>query len=144
MIYKSEPKNFSSKFDVVSCFVEVDGKILLLHRQDHKPQGNTWGVPAGKVDKDEDLFKAMVREMSEETGYTAVANELQYFDKLFVRYGDYDFIYHVFHLPLQEKPEIKIHPKEHKTHLWETPENALLMNLIQDEDTCIKMFYKIS
>ena len=40
--------------DVVSVFIEHNGKILLLHRQDHKPQGNTWAMLAGKVDKSDD------------------------------------------------------------------------------------------
>ena len=39
MISTAEIENFNKKFDVVSVFVEHDGKILLLHRQDHKPQG---------------------------------------------------------------------------------------------------------
>ena len=68
MIYKTKPDNFSPRFEIVSCFVESDGKILLLHRQYHKPQGNTWGVPAGKVDKDEDIFQAIAREIAEEAG----------------------------------------------------------------------------
>ena len=50
MLYKEKPENFTPKFEVVSCFVEYNNKILLLLRQDHKPEPNTYGVPAGKVD----------------------------------------------------------------------------------------------
>ena len=60
MIFKERPPNFSSEFDVASCFVEHDGEILLLHRQDHKPEGNTWGVPAGKVDEGEEIMQTML------------------------------------------------------------------------------------
>jgi hypothetical protein len=42
MISKTEIKNFNKRFDVVSAFIEHEGQILMLHRQDHKPQGNTW------------------------------------------------------------------------------------------------------
>ncbi|MEI6774245.1 MAG: hypothetical protein WCL18_05665 [bacterium] len=42
MIFKDKPENFAPKFEVVSCFVEYDNKILLLCRQDHKPEPNTW------------------------------------------------------------------------------------------------------
>jgi ADP-ribose pyrophosphatase YjhB (NUDIX family) len=51
MISKNKPENFTPKFEVVSCFVEYKNEILLLLRQDHKPQGNTYGVPAGKIDE---------------------------------------------------------------------------------------------
>ena len=37
MLYKEQPKNFTPKFEVVSCFVEYKDEILLLLRQDHKP-----------------------------------------------------------------------------------------------------------
>ena len=84
MIYTEKPQEFYSKFDVVSCFVEHNGEILLLHRQDHKPQGNTWGVSAGKVDGGEQVLEAMVREIYEETGFKLVPSQLAYFGKLYV------------------------------------------------------------
>lgn len=62
MLYKEQPKNFTPKFEVVSCFVEYKDEILLLLRQDHKPEGNTYGVPAGKVDAGETINQAMKRE----------------------------------------------------------------------------------
>jgi len=42
MSIKDTPENFTPKFEVVSCFVEYKQEILLLQRQDYKPQGNTW------------------------------------------------------------------------------------------------------
>jgi len=51
MISKHIPENFNPKFEVVSCFVEYEDEILLLRRQDHKPEPNTYGVPAGKIDQ---------------------------------------------------------------------------------------------
>lgn len=49
MLAEIPQKDFKPKFEVVSCFVEHDSKILLLLRQDHKSEPNTYGVPAGKV-----------------------------------------------------------------------------------------------
>lgn len=143
MIYERPPDNFKSKFDIVSCFIECEGEILLLHRQNHKPQGDTWGVPAGKVHTGETFPETMVRELSEETGITASAENLKYFGKVFVRYPEYDFMYHTFHLSLNKKPEVTIHADEHKDFAWVTPQKALAMNLMLDEDTCIKSFFKI-
>ncbi|MEK6970014.1 MAG: NUDIX hydrolase [Nanoarchaeota archaeon] len=143
MIYTEKPQEFYSKFDVVSCFVEHNGEILLLHRQDHKPQGNTWGVSAGKVDGGEQVLEAMVREIYEETGFKLVPSQLAYFGKLYVKYPKFDFIYHIFHTKLDKQPEVVIAPNEHKSFNWISPEKALEMSLIQDLDACIKLFYKI-
>ncbi|MDR3558310.1 MAG: NUDIX domain-containing protein [Candidatus Pacebacteria bacterium] len=79
MISRDKPEKFKEKFEVVSCFIEHDSKILLLHRQDHKPQGNTWGVPAGKVDKGETLTNAILREIKEEIELTIKPHELVFF-----------------------------------------------------------------
>ncbi|MBT3397711.1 NUDIX domain-containing protein [archaeon] len=139
MIYEEEPENFEPTFEVVGCFVEVDGKILLLHRQDHKPQGGTWGCPAGKVDEGENIGEAIVREVMEETGLNLP--EANHFKKIFVRLPDYDFVYHIFHSPFEEKPEINLRSEEHKDFQWASPEDALGLPLVLDEDLCIKLFF---
>ena len=143
MISRTEPDNFKKKFDVVSVFIEHGEEVLLLHRQDHKPQGNTWAMVAGKVDEGEDLLAAMVREVEEEIGLKTNLENYKYFEGYYVRYPGYDYIYHVYHLPFEDRPEINLNTKEHKDHIWIKPEEALKLDLIQDEDTCIKWFYKI-
>jgi len=141
MIYEEIPEDFNSKFEVVSCFVEHEGKILMLHRQDHKPQGDTWGGPAGKVDEGEEIYGALKREVFEETGVEL--KDPQHFKKLFVRFPEYDFIYHIFHELLDELPEINLREEEHKDFNWIEPKDALDTNLMMDEDHCIKLFYGI-
>lgn len=143
MISRTELDNFKKKFDVVSVFIECDHEILLLHRQDHKPQGNTWAMVAGKVDEGEDLAVALTREVEEEIGVKIISEDLKYFEGYYVRYPNYDYIYHVFHLLMREKPVLDLNLNEHKDHIWITPKEALRLDLIQDEDTCIKWFYKI-
>lgn len=53
---------------VVGCFLEYEGKFVLLHRHAHKPNGGTWGLPAGKVEPGESDTAAVLRELWEETG----------------------------------------------------------------------------
>jgi len=142
MIYRTKPENFNSKFDVVSCFIECNKEILLLHRQEYKPEVNTFVLPTGKVDKGESLLEAMTREIQEETGFVLPSSQLSYFEKVYVRYSDYDFIYHIFHTKLNQKQKVNIDYKEHKNFKWASLEKALNMDLIQDLDTCIKLFYK--
>ena len=143
MIYKEKPQNFNPKFDVISCFIESDGEILLLHRQDHKPEGNTWGLPAGKVDAGESFLEAMTREVKEETGFVLPSSLLSYFGKVFVKYPEYDFVYHTYHTKLNQRQKVDINNTEHKDFRWISPKNALDMPLIQDLDACIKLFYKL-
>lgn len=144
MIYSSKPKNFKSKYDVVSCFLEYDGEFLILHRPEHKNQGGKWGMPAGKVEKDEKLHEAMIRELREETSFVLKEDKkLLYFGKMFVKHPAYDFTYHMFHLPLKEKPKIILNPNEHQNFQWVTPKNSLKVDMVTDQDTCVKLFYKI-
>lgn len=142
MIYETLPEGFNPQFEVVSCFVEQEGRILLLHRQDHKTEGNTWGVPAGKVEAHETLLEAIAREVREETGFT-INNKISYYSKIFIKYPKYDFVYHIFHMAQNEKREAQLDYKEYKGFKWATPKDALKMNLIMDLDACIKMFYKL-
>ena len=143
MIFLEKPTDFASKMIVVSCFLEVAGKILLLHRQNHKPQGNTWGVPAGKVDAGEDVKAAMIREIGEEIGVCLILSDLSLFRSVYVRYPEYDFEYVMHQCKLARRPAITLETKEHKNYRWVTPRKALSMNLIPDEDACIKLVYTI-
>ena len=145
MIYPTKPKNFKSKHDVVSCFLEYNGEILLLHRPEHKNQGGKWGVPAGKTENGETLVQAIIRELREETSFVlAEEKKLLYFGKMFVKHPAYDFTYHIFHLPLSEKPNIILNPEEHQDFRWITPKDSLKIDLVTDQDTCVKLFYKLT
>jgi len=140
MIHLRPPPNFTPSFEVVSCFCEYDGTILLLHRQSHKSEGNTWGVPAGKGNPDEDLPQAMSRELYEETGITLTPKSLKFFQTVYVEFKSYSFIYHMFHTSFTSKPKVEIDSKEHKDFIWVTPQEALKMDLIQDLGTCVRGF----
>ena len=144
MIYKRKPKKFNPKFEVVSCFCQFEDKFIMLHRQDHKDRGNLWGVPAGKIDPGETIEQAIQRELVEETGISQKITNLNHFVKVYVRYPDYDFIYHIFSTQLDRKFDVQIDLKEHKGFIWTTPAKALEMNLVPDQDLCIKLFYKLT
>lgn len=141
MIYKRKPKNFNPKFEVVSCFCEFENKIILLHRQDHKDRGNLWGIPAGKIDKNETPLQAICRELLEETGIFQDPNLINHLNKIYVRYPDYDFIYHIFYSRLNKQEEVKIDTKEHKAFFWVSPQEALEMDLVPDQDSCINLVF---
>lgn len=57
-IYFDCPQNFVPRVEVAGCFLEWKDKFLYLKRNSDKPQGDTWGIPAGKVEKGEDPYQA--------------------------------------------------------------------------------------
>lgn len=143
MIYTEKPENFDPRFTIVSCYVESDGEILLLHRPPHKPQGNTWGVPAGKLETGETIAVAMLRELKQETGIILSYDALTYLELVSVRYEDYDFLYHMYRVQFDIRPEVVINPEEHTAYEWVSPTKAFQKDLIQDLDVCIRRSYEL-
>ena len=123
--------------------MEYKGKILILQRRKHKPEGNQWGLPGGKIDQGENKQLAMVREIKEETGVKVSPENLEYLVKLYVKYPQDYFIYHIFRIKLNKLPKLKLSINEHKGYKWVTPKGAFKLLLIRDLDQCIKLFYKI-
>ncbi len=142
MITLTEPKGFCPKFEVVGCFVEYNGKILLLHRQDTKPQGNTWGVPAGKLERGESVTIGICRELMEELQLQATPEYIEQSNRVYVTHHGYSFIYHICRYKLTQEPSIILNEIEHKNFRWVTPDEALALNLIDDEAPCIRLTYK--
>ena len=143
MIYEVAPPNFAPKYEVVGCFCESRGKILLLHRLKQKLHGGKWGAPAGKVNQKESVQEAMIRELQEETGIGGANLPIEYRRKDFVRYPDCDFVYHIFSLTFPKEPAIRLSPSEHQDFKWVEPGQALGMDLVPDHYECIKMLCHI-
>lgn len=53
---------------VAGCVIKQDGKYLLVQEKQPKVHG-LWNLPAGYVDKDEEVEHAAIREAKEESGY---------------------------------------------------------------------------
>lgn len=143
-IYLEKPADFNQKAERVGCcFLHYQDKILLLHRQDSKAEGNRWGIPGGKLNKGEPLIEAIVREVFEETGFQLDREKIHYIGKVYIKVPNFDFEYHMIdYLPMVESPgDVKINFQEHKGFTWVTPEDALKMNLITDEDTCFEIVF---
>jgi 8-oxo-dGTP pyrophosphatase MutT (NUDIX family) len=142
VISETRPTDFHPKYEVVSCFCEHDGEILLLKRQSYKPQGNTWGVPAGKTEDGESPGEAILREVREECGIEREEDKLHFLKTIYVKYADVDFIYHIFHTSFEIRPPVKLQENEHVEYAWVSPHKALEMNLIEDLDDCIRLYYR--
>lgn len=65
---------------IVAILVNSKGRILLVQS---KKNENDWSFPQGGIDQDEDVAKALHREIEEETGIKKVEiSNIQYIDKM--------------------------------------------------------------
>lgn len=94
--------------------------ILLLHRQNNKSQGNKWGVPGGKIEKNETRLQAAIREVKEETGYDISKQAIEDVGTVYIEYNEKDhFVYHMFCTQRIDGPQVmKINFNEHKGFTW--------------------------
>lgn len=143
-VYLDPPENFHAKVEVSACFLECGDKILLLHRQDNKSQGQLWGIPGGKIDKGETPLQAVIREVFEETGFDISKQNVIQLQTVFIKYpNNFDYVYHMFKCkPINAPEAVKINFNEHKGFTWLTPSQALEMPLMLDEDICINLVYE--
>jgi 8-oxo-dGTP pyrophosphatase MutT (NUDIX family) len=143
-IYLEKPADFHPRAAIVGCcFLHYQDKILLLHRQDGKAEGNRWGIPGGKLNSGEPVIEAIVREVFEETGIKLDSNKIHNIGKVYIRVPNFDFEYHMVDYvePIESPGLVKINFKEHKGFTWVTPADALTLPLITDEDTCFEIVF---
>jgi 8-oxo-dGTP pyrophosphatase MutT (NUDIX family) len=124
---------------VGGCFVNCKGELLFLQRAVDKPQPFKLGIPSGKVKRGEPLSYATGRELKEETGIQY--SVMSYLGVACVRFPEYDFEYHMFAVQLSEKPHVVINPAEHQDYVWQTPDEAKKLDLIEDMWECIEQYY---
>lgn len=110
---------------VVGCFLEYQGKFVMLRRLSHKPDGDGWGLPAGKVDSDESVETAALRELYEETGYQATSDQLEYLNehRFFMPSGAVnDFI--MYRIVTHTPHDVILETSSHSAFRWVSPEEA--------------------
>ncbi len=56
----------TGSLQVCAAVIIEQGKILITKRPDHKPHGGRWEFPGGKLDKNESVEQALIRELQEE------------------------------------------------------------------------------
>ncbi|MCE5317703.1 MAG: NUDIX hydrolase [Parachlamydia sp.] len=144
-VWKERPADFEPRFEIAACFLErEDGQLLFLHRLDNKSQGNTWGIPGGKVDKGETTLQAVVREIKEETGIALSSDAVKPIGSVYITNtvrNKVSYVYHMFRTKYTGSRIVSINPEEHKGFTWVTPCDALNMQLMDDEDACILLVY---
>lgn len=145
IVWTERPADFQPRVEVSACFLERDDhQVLFLHRLDNKSQGNTWGIPGGKVEKGEAPLQAVVREIKEETGLVISPDLIKHVGTVYITNtcrNQVSYVYHMFKASYNGTRAITIDSNEHKGFTWVTPSDALKMQLMDDEDACILLTY---
>ncbi len=142
LVFQTPPENFNPKIEVAACFINVSDRVLFLKRVPSKTEGNLWGIPGGKLEKEESPMSGVVREVLEETTIQLKPEHVKYFGKVYIRYPHIDFIYHMFEHNFENFPKsVTIDENEHSEYRWITLREALEMPLIPGEDECIYLAY---
>jgi mutator protein MutT len=144
-VFLEPPGGFFPQVEVAGCFCEYRGKLLFLLRNPKKPQGNTWCIPGGKLERGETPLQAILREVNEETGIKLAKDSVVYCRKVYVRFPERDLILHLFCTHIDEMREnLDIAPDEHISHRWVTVEEALEMPLIPGGGDCLRIVFKMN
>ena len=110
---------------VVGCYLQYKDTILLLLRHAHKPEGNTWALPGGKVDPGESDKDALIRELYEETGYKADSREVEFLNEHQFQMSNGEWYDYITHRVIIDNPhDVKLEESAHKDYMWVTVENA--------------------
>lgn len=131
-IHFKQSKNFKECIKLSACWVQHHNKLLFLQRAKTSKAGGYWGVPAGKIENYESPYKAVIRELFEETGIKSNKQSILYLSKIFIRTPNIYFktnkphielIYHMFSLNLSHLPNIEL-SHEHQKFIWITHNNV--------------------
>ena len=110
-----------------AALIDIDGRVLLAKRPDHKADGGLWEFPGGKIDADETPENALVRELNEELGIETQQSCLAPFSFASKDLSEFHLLILLF---LCRKWDGLPSPKEGQTLKWVSPAQLLNFDLV--------------
>ncbi|MBS0652719.1 MAG: NUDIX hydrolase [Verrucomicrobia bacterium] len=139
-VFEKQPEGFVPKVEVAACYVEIDGRILLLQVGDHKSEPGKWGVPAGKKESGETIENTAQRELFEETGILVSSSaHVEHVGALYLRKPEVDYVYHMFRVRLHEIPVVQL-SAEHQGYIWASAQEVDQMPLMAGAKEALEKF----
>lgn len=151
LTFTAPPKNFSPGIQVAGLFCEHLHTILLLKRHPQKSQGNTWGIPAGKMEQGEDPLKAVLREIYEEVGFAPQPKAVHLLGTLYKQLFSSQeetktgqpgvcFTFHMFRTRLHTLPPLCLSLEENTEAKWVTLHEAHQLPLIAGAEEVLEFY----
>ncbi len=128
-VLKTKPKDFDPQAEVAACYIECEGKLLLLQNAPDDSEAGSWGVPAGKVESNETPLQGAMRELFEETGISIDSSQIQLIGSLYIRKPEIDYVYHLFRIKVATRLEVQL-SHEHQNYQWVSPEEIEMMPIM--------------
>ena len=126
----------------IGAVIERDGKYVLLDRL-KEPFG--FACPAGHVDEREINWRAMDREVYEETGYRASEEDFEYLRTFDWSFPEVRVLFPTYRLKPERGIEVKLNSQEHREYRWVTPEEcARWPNLIHGFKDLLEKIYNVT
>ncbi len=94
MLYIEKPKDFNPKFFVVTCYIEHEGKILLLKRNEKYSHPNKWCNPGGIVRGDAE--ESIIREIFAERSIKIIKKDLVFIKEVYIVLANHSFTHQMF------------------------------------------------
>ena len=118
------------------CIIYCEDSIVLFKRSDT----GIWNSIAGNMKGEEDPKKSIIREVEEETGLELDPQEVRV---LYHKYGDEVVEYHLYfaRITKDELKSIRLN-YEHTNYSTFTIDEALHLELFEDEDYCQKLCHE--
>lgn len=139
-VFEFKPLGFSPQVEVAACYLEKEGRILLLQLSHDKREAGKWGVPAGKLDKGETPHQAAIRELYEETGIQIdPTSQIRALGSLYIRKLQTEFTYHLFHIQLDQIPEVRL-SNEHLNYKWASDKDLTEMDLMAGATEALRYY----
>jgi len=130
---KNEIDNFNPKAIVAICFLECQGKFLLLKRAKPVFGEYLWGVPGGKQESENNIRETISRELDEETGIKIGSSVFNYIGERYARvapWGDYILVIFYLNLPIVSNIILS---NEHTTYEWVDKNDLKSFNLLKGQ-----------
>ncbi len=115
---------------VAGVAYNINGQVLIIHRLPGGSSGGLWEFPGGKVEQNESLEEALVREWQEELGISIRV------DRHLVQgsFKNKDQIYHL-HAYKVLLPDDEVIPRllDHDGYQWINPEELDRVDLVESD-----------
>ena len=128
-VHETKPEKFNHQAEVAACYLECDGRLLLLLNAAGDSEAGSWGVPAGKLESNEAPLHGAIRELFEETSISIDPSQLQSIGSLYIRKPEVDYIYHLFRIKIATRPEVRL-SSEHQNYRWVSAEEMEMMPIM--------------